>query len=409
MPSDVIRVDRVSKTFRAGVGRARVREMLPWPVDRAVARLFPRWWAARTFQALQDVSFSVEGGSSVSIVGHNGAGKTTLLKVIAGVTSPTTGSVTVERRLAALIDVLVGFHPDLTGRENVALLGAIHGFSRRAMNRKMEQILEFAEIDELADTPLSRYSAGMGARLAFGTLTALEVEILLVDEVLAVGDARFQRKCIGWLDEFRGQGGTLVFVSHNLALVRNMTDRTIWLDHGKVVEDGSTREVSARYAQAMEQRDGDGPIQGRSSIRKQMRQRGMHRWGAGGLRVEAVHIEDAAGDRPGLEVSITYEAAEVEEAVFCVGFLDERGVDIGAAASPPVKLDGEGGSVRCVITPVPLRQGVYFPVIAALSPEGLIRDRWRLDRAVVVDGNGGFSGAEEFGPVAIEADWGDAR
>jgi ABC-type polysaccharide/polyol phosphate transport system ATPase subunit len=373
-------------------------------MDRAVARLFPRWWAARTFQALRDVSFGVEEGSAVSIVGHNGAGKTTLLKVVAGVMAPTEGWVRVERRLAALIDVLVGFHPDLTGRENVAMLGAIHGFSRKEMGRRMDRILDFAEIDELADTPLSRYSAGMGARLAFGTLTALDVEILLVDEVLAVGDARFQRKCIGWLDEFRNRGGTLLFVSHNLGLVRNMTDRTIWIDHGAVVEDGPTRQVVARYAQAMEQRDGDPQARGRGAIRKQMRQRGMHRWGAGGIRVEAVHVNESAEDRS-LDVSIVYEAAEVEEAVFCVGFLDESGNDLGAAASDPVKLDGERGSVRCTIVPVPLRPGVYFPVVAVLAPDGLVRDRWRLDRAVVLDGAGEVEGVEEFGPMAIQAVW----
>src|SRR5687768_1182420 len=140
--------ERVTKTFRIGVGRARVREMLPWPANRGVASLFPKWWAKDTIHALVDVSLSVDVGTSVGIVGHNGSGKTTLLKVISGVTAPTRGRVTVNGRAAALIDVLVGFHPDLTGRENAALLGSIYGASQREMDRRMDEILDFAEIDE---------------------------------------------------------------------------------------------------------------------------------------------------------------------------------------------------------------------------------------------------------------------
>ncbi|MGQ0669867.1 MAG: ABC transporter ATP-binding protein, partial [Actinomycetota bacterium] len=257
---DAIRVEGIRKTYRVGVGRARVREMTPPPFDRALARLFPRWWTRNTFNALDDVTLSVPAGSSVGIVGHNGAGKTTLLKVVAGVTYPNAGKLAVSGRIAALIDALVGFHPDLTGRENTYLLGAMHGFGRRAMASRVERILQFAEIDEMADTQLKRYSAGMAARLGFAIITALDVEILMVDEVLAVGDAAFQRKCIRWLDEYRAGGGTLVFVSHNLSLVRNMTDRVVGLDPGPVMDDGGASDVLGRDAHAMEHRGTGAPV-----------------------------------------------------------------------------------------------------------------------------------------------------
>lgn len=172
---DLIVARGLTKTYRVGVGRARVREMVPPPFDRALGRLFPRWWARETFNALEDVTLSVQDGSSVGIVGHNGAGKTTLLRVIAGVTAPTHGSMAVSTRIAALIDALVGFHPDLTGRENVYLLGAMHGFGRRTMASRIDQILEFAEIEEMVDTPIKRFSAGMVSRLGFATITALGV------------------------------------------------------------------------------------------------------------------------------------------------------------------------------------------------------------------------------------------
>jgi ABC-type polysaccharide/polyol phosphate transport system ATPase subunit len=392
-----------TKTYRPGVGRARVREMTPPPFDRGLARLFPTWWWRGTFNALEDVTVSIEAGSSVGIVGHNGAGKTTLLKVIAGITSPTRGSVSVSGRVAALIDALVGFHPDLTGRENAFLLGAMHGFGRRAMAGRVDQVFEFAEVEGFLDTPLKRYSAGMASRLGFAVLTALDVEVMLIDEVLAVGDARFQRKCVQWLQEFRTRGGTLLFVSHNLGLVRSMTQRVLWLDHGRLVGDGATGDTLSSYARAMEQRDVRTPMHHlRAETWKSMVAEGANRWGSGGARVEEVHVEERA-DKGGLDVSIRFEAPTIAEAVFLVGFVDENGREVGASASPRVETGRNHGAVVCSIMPLPLRAGIYFPVVAILSPNGEVRDRWRLDRAVVVDGDGqAFS---DFGPVDIAATW----
>lgn len=396
----------LTKAYRMGVGRARVREMLPWPLDRAVRAMLPRWWTRDTFNAVEDVSLAVEGGSSVGVVGQNGAGKTTLLKLVAGVTVPTSGSVRVEGRIGALIDLLVGFHPELTGEENVYLMGAIHGLNRRNMASRMERILGFAGIDELAHTPVKRYSAGMQARLGFSTLVGIEPDILLIDEVLAVGDAAFQRKCAAWLDEYRAGGGTLVFVSHNLGLVRSMTERVVWMDRARVVADGTPAVILPKYAKAMERRDSAEVVDHRTrGTRKVIQARGMHRWGAGGARVEEVHVRDVDGQAE-LEISITYENSELERAVFCVGFVDESGRDIGVAASPAIPVEGRG-VVRCAIRPAPFRSGIYFPVAAILSPDGRVEDRWRLERAIIVDRNGIAGLAEDFGPVNIAAVWSD--
>jgi ABC-type polysaccharide/polyol phosphate transport system ATPase subunit len=402
---NIVSVQDISKVFRLGVGRARVREMFPWPVDRAAARLFPRWWSRDTFQALEDVSFTVPRGSAVGLVGHNGAGKTTLLKIIASIMAPTSGEIAVSGRIGALVDVLTGAHPELTGRENALLIGTIYGVGRRKMESKLDEVLEFAGIREFADTPLKRYSAGMGARLGFATLTSLDVDILLVDEVLAVGDAAFQQKCIRWLDDFRDKGGTLLFVSHNMALVRHMTERVVWLDHGRVVDDGPTGSILVDYAKSMERRDTAAPAHKRRDVRRLMRTTGMHRWGAGGIRVEQVQIDDPSEDGSNLEVAISYDASELEQAIFCVGFVDESGHEIGAAASPALPLAAEKGEVTCQIRPVPFRDGIYFPVVGILSTDGQVRDRWRLDRAVVVDKDGQLQLADSFGAVDIEAEW----
>jgi ABC-type polysaccharide/polyol phosphate transport system ATPase subunit len=366
--------------------------------------MFPKWWTKDTFNALEGVTLSVEGGSSMGIVGHNGAGKTTLLRVIAGVSAPTKGRVEVSARMAALIDALVGFHPDLTGRENVYLLGAMHGFGRRDMASRLERILEFAEIGEMVDTPIKRFSAGMTARLGFATITALDVEGLLVDEILAVGDASFQRKCINWLDQYRRSGGTLLFVSHNLGLVRNMTERVMWLDHGRVAADGTTGSVLAEYARAMERRETDArPAMGKKAAKKLMRAQGMQRWGAGGARVDEVHMDDPSEGETELAVDITYEASEIDEAVFCLAFVDEEGKEIGASASPPIAVRGQTGAVRCTVR-LPFRSGIYFPIVAILGIDGVIRDRWKLDRAVVIDTGNGVV-LSDFGPVDIPAGW----
>jgi lipopolysaccharide transport system ATP-binding protein len=396
-------VDGLTKTYRIGVGRARIREALPAPFDRVVARTFPRWWARDTFDAVHDVSHAVPRGSSLALVGHNGAGKTTMLKLIAGVTSPSHGSIHVRGRIAALIDVLVGFHPDLTGRENVYLLGAIQGYSRKEMRTRVDRIMEFAEIDDLADTPLKRFSAGMVTRIAFATIAALDVDVLLVDEVLAVGDAAFQRKCVGWLEEYRAGGGTLVFVSHNLGLVRSMTQEAIWLDHGRVVATGPTPQILTEYGEAMERRDEDAATPGKGGIRRMLAARGMKRWGSGGARLTGVKVGEPGSNGDGVELAVSYEAPELDQGIICVGFVDETGYEVAAVESPSLTFGRRSGTVACRVAPLPLRPGLYFPAVGILSDDGNIRDRWQLDRPVSIVGS--TTHASGFGVVELESEW----
>jgi lipopolysaccharide transport system ATP-binding protein len=214
-----------------------------------------------TIWALDHVTFDVQAGEAVGIVGRNGAGKTTLLKILSGITLPTHGEARVWGRVGSLLEVGTGFHPDLTGRENILLNGAILGMHRGEIMRKFDEIVAFAEVERFIDTPVKRYSSGMYLRLAFSVAAHLEPEILLVDEVLAVGDASFQRKCIGKMSDVTGEGRTVLFVSHNMAAIRSLTQRTLWLERGALVEYGPTSEVVSRYLSATDVSIGTGAVE----------------------------------------------------------------------------------------------------------------------------------------------------
>jgi lipopolysaccharide transport system ATP-binding protein len=202
------------------------------------------------FWALNDVSFEVTRGEAVGLIGGNGAGKSTLLKLLSRVTSPTTGRMELRGRVGSLLEVGTGFHPDLTGRENVFLNGAILGMRRAEILARFDEIVAFAEVDRFIDTPVKRYSSGMYLRLAFAVAAHLEPEVLLVDEVLAVGDAAFQRKCLGKMGDAASSGRTVIFVSHNMVAVQKLCGRALWLRQGRVVEDGATAAVVSRYLRA---------------------------------------------------------------------------------------------------------------------------------------------------------------
>jgi lipopolysaccharide transport system ATP-binding protein len=199
------------------------------------------------FWALRDVSFNVERGEVLGIIGRNGAGKSTLLKILSRITEPTCGEVILRGRVASLLEVGTGFHPELSGRENIFLNGAILGMSRAEIKRKFDEIVAFAEVEQFIDTPVKRYSSGMYVRLAFAVAAHLEPEILMIDEVLAVGDAAFQKKCLGKMGEVARAGRTVLFVSHQMAVVRNLCERVVLLGEGRVVMEGTSGEVLARY------------------------------------------------------------------------------------------------------------------------------------------------------------------
>jgi homopolymeric O-antigen transport system ATP-binding protein len=199
------------------------------------------------FWALKDVSFEVKRGEAVGIIGRNGAGKSTLLKILSRITEPTEGRVTIRGRAASLLEVGTGFHPELTGRENIYLNGAILGMKRAEIIRKFDEIVAFAEVERFLDTPVKRYSSGMYVRLAFAVAAHLEPEILVVDEVLAVGDAEFQKKCLGKMSEVVGGGRTILFVSHNMAAIEALCPRSLYLVSGALSEDSSSEAVIATY------------------------------------------------------------------------------------------------------------------------------------------------------------------
>jgi lipopolysaccharide transport system ATP-binding protein len=196
---------------------------------------------------LREVSFEIPQGKAVGIVGRNGAGKSTLLKLLSRITEPTSGRIEVEGRLASLLEVGTGFHPELTGRENIYLNGAILGMSRNEIKSRFDEIVTFAEVERFLDTPVKRYSSGMYMRLAFAVAAHLEPEILVVDEVLAVGDASFQKKCLGRMSQVAGEGRTVLFVSHNMGAIATLCRSALWLDKGGLVEMGPTREVLDHY------------------------------------------------------------------------------------------------------------------------------------------------------------------
>jgi lipopolysaccharide transport system ATP-binding protein len=252
----VIRVDGLWKQYRIGGRQARYRTLresmggaLLNPLRRARAVL--RGQAAQggdeTFWALHDVSFEVRRGEIVGIIGRNGAGKSTLLKVLARITEPTRGEIRMRGRAGALLEVGTGFHPELSGRDNVFLNGAILGMRREEIAKKFDAIVAFAEIDKFIDTPVKHYSSGMYMRLAFGIAAHLEPDILIVDEVLAVGDLAFQRKCLGKMEEVAKQDRTVLFVSHNMSVVRTLCTRGIVVEAGKITIDASAAEASAAY------------------------------------------------------------------------------------------------------------------------------------------------------------------
>jgi lipopolysaccharide transport system ATP-binding protein len=206
-----------------------------------------------TFLALDDVSFSIEAGERVGIIGRNGAGKSTLLKVLSRIVSPTKGKITLDGRIASLLEVGTGFHPELTGRENIYLNGSILGMSKAEIAKKFDEIVAFAEVERFLDTPVKRYSSGMYVRLAFAVAAHLEPEILIVDEVLAVGDAAFQKKCLGRMREVAGEGRTVLFVSHNMDAVQRLCNKGILLSKGKLVMEGEINAVTNKYLETFDE------------------------------------------------------------------------------------------------------------------------------------------------------------
>jgi len=245
-----IKAENLSKRYHIGALRQRhdlLRDLLAYRMKSLLRRNAPPGPGANTIWALQDVSLEIKKGEAIGIIGRNGSGKSTLLKILSRITEPTTGRAAMHGRFCSLLEVGTGFHSELTGRDNIYLSGAILGMKKEEIDRKFDEIVAFAEVEKFIDTPIKHYSSGMQVRLGFAVAAHLEPEILIVDEVLAVGDWRFQKKCMNKICDARRSGQTVIFVSHDMSAISRLCERAILLDEGRVIRDGSPHDVVGEY------------------------------------------------------------------------------------------------------------------------------------------------------------------
>lgn len=397
--SSAIRFEHVSKKFNLHRERARSFQELALSLFRRTNSSREEFWA------LQDTSFTLEQGETVGLVGPNGAGKSTALKLISRIIEPTSGRIEVNGRVGALLELGAGFHPDLSGRENVYLNGSILGLSRAQIRQKMDGIVAFAELERFIDAPVKHYSSGMYVRLGFSVAVHTEPEILLVDEVLAVGDASFQRKCLDRIDEMRAEGVTVLFVSHNAEMVRAICSRAIWLDDGQLIADGSADSVVARYlTHSWDSEEG----------KLKPRTRSNQRWGSGEVQIVGVRILDGDGREKQqfkvgepLTVEMHYRAEKrVESPVFGLAVHRFDGVHVTGpntqfAGYEIPQIEGEG-VIQYTIHSLPLLEGAYSFSVAVhnLSSTQMFDYHARLYPFRVLPSEG-----EQYGIVTFRGEW----
>jgi len=408
MSDPAVYAEHVGKRYRLGELQASYRLLTETITQRMRSIGQPR--ATRPeFWALRDVDFEVPAGETFGIIGHNGAGKSTLLKILSRVTPPTTGEIRLRGRVGALLEVGSGFHQELTGRENIFLNGAILGMRRREIARKFDEIVEFAEVEEFIDTPVKRYSTGMYLRLAFGVAAHLEPEILIVDEVLSVGDLAFQEKCLGRMERVAGEGRTVLFVSHNLTAVRKLCPRSMLLSQGCKVLEGPTADVISEYVSSV-QSEAATSLSGRKD-----------REGTGRFRFQSVGFESAKGriDMPvtgdGVDIVLAYESPDgrpIRNAIFAVGIYTLFGTLIlqcqSDVAGTAFKTLPPRGEVRCRIPRLPLPAGRYTLNLFGTAAGDIADWVQRASELTVAEGDFFGSGQrlpEGHQSVLVEQEW----
>jgi len=360
-PGQIV-VDRVSQRFRVSPHAQRTLKDLV--ISRGRARATEIW-------ALNDVSLRAEPGEAIGLVGRNGSGKTTLLRLVSGLFRPTSGHIGVGGRIGSLLELGAGFHPDFTGRENVYLNGSIHGLSRARVRELMDEIVAFAELERAIDLPVRTYSSGMYMRLGFSVAAHIQSDVLLLDEVFAVGDEDFQRKCFGKIAEFKRRGGTIVFVSHDAHAVERLCDRAVLLRQGEVAFDGPTREAIAHYRQLLS--DDRSPDELSA---------GLTEWGGGEAKIVAARLLDrdgderkqyAAGEPFILELVVAAEA-NVPAPRVSVELRDSDGVTLGSVSAETETLgwDGRAGErvLRFELEHLPLADGQFHLRCVLVDPTG---------------------------------------
>jgi lipopolysaccharide transport system ATP-binding protein len=364
------------------------------------------------FWALKDVSFEIKQGDRLGIIGRNGAGKSTLLKILSRITEPTQGSIKIKGRVASLLEVGTGFHPELTGRENIYLNGAILGMSREEIKRKFDEIVAFAEVEKFLDTPVKRYSSGMYVRLAFAVAAHLEPEILIVDEVLAVGDVQFQKKCLGKMEEVGKAGRTVIFVSHNMSAVESLCDRGILLQSGGLSLDGDPQEAIKIYLEKTYTLSKDVSIEKRKD-----------RSGSGKIRVTSFRILDSEGNEvPSLQSGKDYRFEVgysnkirkcLNDIVVSLDILDEKNNRVllfrTNFTNNNLTIDAHLGYIICNIKNLPLANGLYRLSIFISHADAETLDYIEDAVPIAVDG-GDFFGTGSHGlpghcKILVKTQW----
>jgi ABC-type polysaccharide/polyol phosphate transport system ATPase subunit len=352
--------------------------------------------------ALRDVSLQAEPGEALALVGRNGSGKTTLLRILSGIFRPTSGVTAVGGRVGSLLELGAGFHPDFSGRENVYLNGAIHGLSRKKIDEVMDEIVAFAELERFIDLPVRTYSSGMYMRLGFSVAAHIHADVLLLDEVFAVGDEEFQRKCFGKIAEFKRRGGTIVFVSHDAQAVERLCDRAVLLRHGEVAFDGETRDAIARYRVLLAE---DGSPDERAA--------GLREWGSLEARVVSAAVLDAEGaDRQafasGEPCTVRLEVVsqpDVPPPVVSLELRDQDGVVLGGVTQSLAELGWEAAGGRYELTfdleRLPLAEGRFRLASSLVDAAGghLLHSLDDAARFFV------FAAGSETGPVLLAGRW----
>ncbi len=352
--------------------------------------------------ALRDVSFGVEPGSAVGLVGRNGSGKTTLLRLISGIIKPTSGRVEVGGRVGSLLELGAGFHPDLTGRENVFLNGSIHGLKRAYVREQLDEIVAFAGLGERIDHPVRTYSTGMYMRLGFAIAAHIDADLLLLDEVFAVGDEQFQRKCFGKIFEFKQRGGTIVFVSHDASAVERLCDRAILLREGRVEFDGPTHEAIVRYRQLLA---GDRDPAERGA--------GLKEWGSGVARIEEVELlgpdgeqrtQFLAGEPLTLRLRVSAERPLAPPRL-SLELRDSSGLLVAGSGRSTAELGWDRDTselfARFEVESLPLADGRFHLRLGLTDETGEQLYHWLDDALVFVV----YPGGEERGVVRLEGRW----
>ncbi len=413
MSDTAIRVKDVGKQYRIGqsVSYKTIRESMMTMLAAPLRLLGAKGDQAElndTIWALRQVNFEIKRGDVVGIIGRNGAGKSTLLKILSRITEPTEGELETYGRVGSLLEVGTGFHPELTGRENIFLNGAILGMTRREIKAKFNQITEFAEIDQFLDTPVKRYSSGMRIRLGFSVAAHLQPEILIVDEVLAVGDVAFQKKCLEKMNGIANSGRTVVFVSHNMAAVENLCHRTIVLDAGRVVADTDVAQGVQAYLQSLNPADGSGDL---SKAPRQARLvpviHGVDIVNNEGENIHAIQTNDSCtflihyrlqGPQSALAFGLHFEN-HTGTLLFRLGSWTQDGPWVDLPAT---------GTIACRIERVPLLPGNYFVTPFCGTGEQRVDEINRAIELQVVEGDIYKTGKMPRGKrflISVDAEW----